>query len=163
MWSVGKRLAVFQRWRRTVPAHFYRSYTKLQQCGDCWLGSPGWSATVDALESIIRRHGKDLDFSSRSATFESVRCIHRLLKDEYFVETQEDKEQPVESSQLDALIVGPDGILEFESYRSVPEYARGPCSHQKSTTRTNPRSRQPFFPGGPAANGCAGRVNPSVA
>ena len=40
------------------------------------------------------------------------------------METQEDKEQPVESSQLDALIVGPAGIFEFESYRSVSEYAR---------------------------------------
>ena len=107
-----------------VPAHFYRDYTKLQRCGECWLGSSGWSATVDALESIIRCHGQDLDFTSRRATFESARRIHRLLKDEYFVETQEEKEQPVESSQLDALILGPAGIFEFESYRSVSEYAR---------------------------------------
>ena len=106
-----------------VPAHFYRSYTKLLRCGECWIGSSGWSATADALESIIGRHGGDLDFSSRTATFESARRIHRLLKDEYFVETQEDKEQPVESSQLDALILGPSGIFEFESYRSVSEYA----------------------------------------
>ncbi len=107
-----------------VPAHFYRDHTKLLQCGDCWLGSSGWSATVDALESIVRGHGAKLDFTSRAATFESARRIHRLLKDEYFVETQEDKEQPVESSQVDALIVGPAGIFEFESYRSVSEYAR---------------------------------------
>lgn len=107
-----------------VPAHFYRNHTKLLRCGECWLGSSGWSATVDALESIVRRHGEELEFGSRAATFETARRIHRLLKDEYFVETQEDKEQPVESSQLDALIVGPTGIFEFESYRSVSEYAR---------------------------------------
>ena len=107
-----------------VPAHFYRDFTKLLRCGECWLGSSGWSATVDALESIIRSHDRELDWSSRRATFESARRIHRLLKDDYFVETQEEKEQPVESSQLDALIVGPAGIFEFESYRSVSEYSR---------------------------------------
>ena len=108
-----------------VPAHFYRDYTKLQRCGECWLGSSGWSATVDALESIIRCHGAGPRLQLPvAATFESARRIHRLLKDEYFVETQEEKEQPVESSQLDALIVGPAGIFEFESYRSVSEYAR---------------------------------------
>ena len=107
-----------------VPKHFYRGYSKLHRCGGCWLGAAGWSATVDALDSIIREHGEELDFSSRAATFESARRIHRLLKEGYFVETQEDKEQPVESSQLDALIVGPTGVFEFESYRSVSEYAR---------------------------------------
>ena len=107
-----------------VPVHFYRDFTKLLRCGECWLGSSGWSATVDALESIIRSHDRELDWSSRRATFDSARRIHRLLKDDYFVETQEEKEQPVESSQLDALIVGPAGIFEFESYRSVSEYSR---------------------------------------
>lgn len=107
-----------------VPRHFYLNFTKLRRCGECWLGSSGWSATADALDSIVREHGGELDFRSRAATFESARRIHRLLKEGYFVETQEDKEQPVESSQIDVLILGPAGIFEFESYRSVSEYAR---------------------------------------
>lgn len=107
-----------------VPRHFYLNFTKLRRCGECWLGSAGWSATADALDSIVREHGGELDFRSRAATFESARRIHRLLKEGYFVETQEDKEQPVESSQIDVLILGPAGIFEFESYRSVSEYAR---------------------------------------
>ena len=106
-----------------VPQRYYRGYLKLQRCGACWLGVAGWSATADALESIIRNHLEELDFGSRAAVFETTRVIHRLLKDEYFVETREDKEQPVESSQLEALIVGPGGIFEFDGYRSVSEYA----------------------------------------
>ena len=107
-----------------VPQHFYRDFSKLRGCGECWLGSAGWSATADALDSIVRDHADALDFSSRAATFESARRIHRLLKKGYFIETQEDKEQPVESSQIDVLILGPAGIFEFESYRSVSEYSR---------------------------------------
>ena len=107
-----------------VPRRYYRDYTKLRKCGRCWLGVAGWSATADALDSILRHHGKELAFSSNAEVFESARTIHRLLKDEYFVETREERDQPVESSQVSALIVGPAGIFEFESYRSVSAYAR---------------------------------------
>ncbi|MGI9334075.1 MAG: MFS transporter [Gammaproteobacteria bacterium] len=108
----------------TVPARHIVNHGKLFKCGDTYLGLSGWSATYDIFESILRHYRKNLDFSSRAAIFDTATRIHKLMKDEYYVETTEDKEQPVESSQILALIANPSGIFDLESYRSVGEYTR---------------------------------------
>ena len=46
------------------------------------------------------------------------------MKDEYFIETSESDTQPVESSQMDGLVISPYGIFEFDSYRGVDEYSK---------------------------------------
>ena len=72
----------------------------------------------------MRSGNVELDFSSREAVFETARKLHEIMKSEYFMDPQEEKEQPVESSQISALIAGPSGIFELESYRSVAQYTR---------------------------------------
>ena len=46
------------------------------------------------------------------------------MKDDYFIETSENDDQPVESSQMDGLVISPQGIFEFDSYRGVDEYSK---------------------------------------
>ena len=48
--------------------------------------------------------------------------LHEKMKDNYFIETREDDDQPVESNQLDALIINKHGLYEIGSYREVNEY-----------------------------------------
>ena len=108
----------------TVPARYMVNHSKLFKCGSSLIGLSGWSATYDVFGSLIRNHRRELDFSSRVAIFDTALRIHKLMKDEYFIETHEDKEQPVESSQISMLIANPHGIFDMESYRSVGEYTR---------------------------------------
>ena len=89
-----------------------------------YVGVTGWCATSDVFESLVSRHGDKLSFTNRKAIFESFRKMHSILKKEYFINPEEDKEQPVESSQIDALIVNPNGLFELESYRAVHEYKK---------------------------------------
>ena len=105
-----------------VNAEYYANNNKILSCGESYVGLVGWSCTQDIMESIIREHASKMTLSNRADIFDSFRFIHSQLKDEYFIETSEDKDQPVESSQIAALIVGPSGIFEIESYRTVTEY-----------------------------------------
>ena len=107
-----------------VSADYYANNNKILQCGESYIGLVGWSCTQDIMESIIREHSSKMKLSNRAEIFDSFRFIHTQLKDEYFIETSEDKDQPVESSQIGALIVGPSGIFEIESYRTVTEYCK---------------------------------------
>jgi ATP-dependent protease HslVU (ClpYQ) peptidase subunit len=74
--------------------------------------------------SVVRTGKPSLDFTSRGAIFDTARKLHEIMKTDYFMDPQEDKEQPVESSQISALIANAHGIFELESYRSVAEYTR---------------------------------------
>lgn len=107
-----------------LSAEYVVNSSKLLNYGNGWLGLAGWSATQAIIESVLRRPDHDLDFGDRSAIFESARKLHGMMKNEYFVDPQEDKDQPVESSQVSALICNANGIYELESYRSVAEYQR---------------------------------------
>ncbi|MFK8032089.1 MAG: MFS transporter [Gammaproteobacteria bacterium] len=97
---------------------------KILRAGDSFVGLAGWSASQDIFESLAREQPELLKFESRASIFDSFRAMHEVMKEKYFIDTQEDKEQPVESSQVGALIVNPHGIFEIESYRSVSEYTR---------------------------------------
>jgi ATP-dependent protease HslVU (ClpYQ) peptidase subunit len=50
--------------------------------------------------------------------------LHKEMKKNYFLETYEDSSQPVESTQLDALIINKNGIFEISGYRDVHQYSR---------------------------------------
>ena len=107
-----------------VAAEYYVNNNKIVTCGESFIGLVGWSCTQDIIESLVREHASKMKLASRAEIFETFRFIHTQLKEEYFIETSEDKDQPVESSQIGALIVGPTGIFEIESYRTVTEYTK---------------------------------------
>ena len=76
------------------------------------------------FENIVENCPKQLDFSSKGGVFKSFLFLHRILKKEYFLETKEKDDQPVESSQWDCLILSPAGIFNVLSYREVSQYQR---------------------------------------
>jgi ATP-dependent protease HslVU (ClpYQ) peptidase subunit len=107
-----------------VSAEYYANNNKIVPCGESYIGLVGWSCTQDIVESLVREHLNKMKLGGRAEIFDTFRFIHAQLKEDYFIETNEDKDQPVESSQLGALIVGTSGIFEIESYRTVTEYTK---------------------------------------
>lgn len=105
-------------------AGYVRNHEKIIAFNECYLGLAGWAAAQDIMESLIRNHAPQLDFSSRGAIFETMRRVHSIIKSDYHIDTSEEKDQPVESSQLAMLIANPAGIFEVDSYRTVSEYGR---------------------------------------
>ncbi len=107
-----------------VRARYVVNHSKILKVGDSYMGMAGWAVAQDILESAVRQHPTLLDLTDRVSIFESMRALHKVLKEEYFISTDEDKDQPVESSQLSALVVSPAGMFEVESYRAVTQCER---------------------------------------
>lgn len=107
-----------------VPPEHKVNHHKLHKWGPCWLGLIGWGALGNITETLIRDYPDALDNYSRQGVFDALRGLHPILREDFFIEISEDKTQPVQSSQIDALLITPAGILGFSSYRNVNEYAR---------------------------------------
>jgi len=60
--------------------------------------------------------------NSRWEIFEMLLAVHEKLKDDYFIDTSEDSDQPVESNQLDGIVINANGIFSFGSYREVRQW-----------------------------------------
>lgn len=103
---------------------YVRNHEKIVRVGEALIGLAGWAVSQDIFESLVRHHHEELRFGSRAEIFETSRRIHGILKSEYHIDTNEEKDQPVESSQLAMLIASAGGLFEIDSYRTVSEYER---------------------------------------
>lgn len=50
------------------------------------------------------------NLSSRDEICGTLMRLHGIMKEDCFVETKENKDQPVESNQLDALVINQNGL-----------------------------------------------------
>ena len=65
-----------------------------------------------------------LDFSDKSAIFETFRKLHPILKEQHFLNPKEEEDDPYESTQITALIANEHGIFGVYSMREVFEYTQ---------------------------------------
>jgi ATP-dependent protease HslVU (ClpYQ) peptidase subunit len=106
-----------------LSAEFDRSYDKILRHGDSYIGLCGSAAHQLVFESLLKE-GKDIDLSSKTAIFETLRKLHPVLKEQHFLNPKEDEEDPYESTQITALVANPRGIFGVYSMREVFEYTR---------------------------------------
>lgn len=97
---------------------------KILRFGDAYIGLTGTAAHAHVLSSILRKYSKKLSFKSVSDIFETYLRLHPILKDEYYLKTDEEDDDEYESSQIEALIANPYGIFGMFSWRDVEEYTR---------------------------------------
>lgn len=98
--------------------------SKLYVVEDNVIGVVGWNAVCSLFEYVAEEHKEIFNFSDRKNILKTLFKLHTLLKNEYFLETHEDREQPVESIQLRAIIINCHGIYEINSYREVNHYSK---------------------------------------
>lgn len=98
-------------------------WDKIFHAHSSYFSISGSAAHDLVLQSLLRRV-KTLDFSSRLAIFESFRKLHPKLKEDFFLKTEEEEDDPYESSQITALIANRSGIYGVYSMREVYEYQR---------------------------------------
>jgi len=105
-----------------VNAKYVHDRDKLFSVNNSVIGITGWSATSQILEHLIQTDPSAFKLNNRWEIFETLLALQERLKNEYFIETNEDSDQPVESNQLDGLIINSSGIFQFGSYREVHQY-----------------------------------------
>lgn len=107
-----------------VNSKYIENKNKLFSVNGSVVGVTGWSATSQILEHLLETEPKLFNLNSRWAIFETFVALQEKLKDDYFIEPREDSDQPVESNQLDGLVINSNGLFQFSSYREVHQYTK---------------------------------------
>ncbi|MDR3410252.1 MAG: MFS transporter [Formivibrio sp.] len=98
-------------------------WNKIFESHNSYFSISGSAAHDLVLQSLLKKV-KTLSFGSRMAIFESFRKLHPKLKEDFFLKTEEEEDDPYESSQITALIANASGIYGVYSLREVYEYQR---------------------------------------
>ncbi|MBT3205563.1 MAG: MFS transporter [Gammaproteobacteria bacterium] len=105
-------------------AEFIVNSDKIIQFADFYMGIVGSAAHQLVLKSLFNHHADKIDFSNQLAIFNSLKQIHPILKDEYYLNSKDEDEDPYESSRVDSLIMTSKGIYGLYSLREVDEYTQ---------------------------------------
>ena len=99
------------------------SHSKMFCHGDTWFGIIGSVAHSFALREAMCQ-SEALDFSSTDAIYRSFLDLHPILKEETFLKTDEEEDDPYESGQMEVLLVNGSGLYTVHSYRDVIAYTK---------------------------------------
>jgi ATP-dependent protease HslVU (ClpYQ) peptidase subunit len=110
------------------PAEFVSDSDKIIRfsgyTSDNYMGIVGSAAHQLVMQSLIINHADKIDFSNRLSIFNTLKTIHPILKEEYFLNSKEEDDDSYESSRVDALIMNANGIFGLYSLREVDQYSR---------------------------------------
>ena len=76
------------------------------------------------IKSLLANHADKIDFSNQLSIFESLKQVHPILKEEYFLNSKDEDQDDYETSRIDGLLMTPRGIFGIYSMREVDEYTR---------------------------------------
>lgn len=102
----------------------YEANEKIIQFGDSYLSFSGSTAHFPVMRKLLTSIGPEYSLYGRDQVFETFSRVHELLKDKFFLKTQEEEDDPYESSQITGLIANPSGIYGVYSYREVFSFER---------------------------------------
>lgn len=110
------------------PAEFVSDSDKIIRfsgyTSDNYMGIVGSAAHQLVMQNLIINHADKIDFSNRLSIFNTLKTIHPILKEEYFLNSKEEDDDSYESSGVDALIMNANGIFGLYSLREVDRYSR---------------------------------------
>ena len=113
---------------------------KIMEWGESYIGIVGSIALNMILRDVIINEKKTPDFSSSVEIYKYFKKLHPVLKEKYYLKTDEDENDPVESSQFEIVIVNKYGMFgvhslrdvycfkKFWAYGSGKDYAKGAMS-----------------------------------
>lgn len=107
------------------PAEFVADYEKIIPFApNNYIGIVGSAAHHLVMQNLLQKHADKVDFTDRATIFESMRQLHPILKDDYFLNSKDEEGDAYESSHVDALIMNPNGVFGLYSLREVDQYTR---------------------------------------
>lgn len=105
-------------------AAYVQNHEKILQIGDTYVGMTGPATFKLILRDYFTENGGDTRLDNPSAIFRAWNRLHRALKDRYFLLGEEDKEDALESSRIDVLLLNRHGIFGVAAHRTVQEFSR---------------------------------------
>jgi ATP-dependent protease HslVU (ClpYQ) peptidase subunit len=105
-------------------ADYVVNSTKLFRAGASWLAVTGNATFKHILPDWFGGLDETPALDSVADIFRTWNRLHGDLKDRYFLQPEEDKEDAIESTRVDVLIANPRGIFGVSGQRTVQEFAR---------------------------------------
>ncbi len=105
-------------------AEYVLNHEKILQIGDTFIGITGPATFKLILRDYFSENGSDARLDSAANIFRTWNRLHRALKDRYFLQGEEDKEDALESSRIDVLMLNRHGIFGVAAHRTVQEFSR---------------------------------------
>lgn len=102
----------------------YEANHKIFQVGESYVTLAGTAAHFPVMRKLLTEMGNDCRLRTRDEVFETYTRVHQILKENYFLNTKEEEDDPYESSQITSLIANPYGIFGVYSYREVFSFDR---------------------------------------
>ncbi len=106
------------------PADYVVNHEKIIKVGSSYVGLAGTLTTDLALREYFSKPGARAKLTSVADIFQTWNKLHRVLKEEYFLNSTESDDRAYQSSRMDALIANPYGIFGVGPYRSVQEFTK---------------------------------------
>lgn len=98
--------------------------SKILQVQDTFIGITGSTTHKLVMHSYFSEPERSYSFKNKHDIFETWREMHEVLKEEYHLNPQDDKDDPYESTQIVSLIANCYGIFGVYPLRSVIEFTK---------------------------------------
>lgn len=105
-------------------ADYIVNHQKLLKVGESWLGITGPATAHLILEDYFAGLDAPPSLATPLEIFRVWNTLHAAMKDNYFLQVEEDKEDEVESTRIDVLIANPHGIFGVSAHRTVQEFSK---------------------------------------
>jgi ATP-dependent protease HslVU (ClpYQ) peptidase subunit len=105
-------------------ADYIANHDKIQKVGDTYLAITGTTTFKTIARDYFGGRGVRPRFDSPIEIFRTWQRFHAVLKDRYFLQPTEDKDDALESSRMDVLFANPHGIFGIAAHRTVQEYSK---------------------------------------
>lgn len=102
----------------------YEANNKIFKVGNSYITLAGSAAHFPVMRKLLTDMRDACRLSSRDEVFETYSKVHQILKENYYLNTKEEEDDPYESSQIVSLIANPHGIFGVYSYREVFSFDR---------------------------------------
>lgn len=105
-------------------AEYVVNHEKIIQVNDSYIAITGSATFKLILADYFADAGADACLDNPTQIFKSWNKLHAALKEHYFLQTEEDKDDELESSRMDVLIANPHGIFGVAAHRTVQEFSK---------------------------------------
>ena len=112
-WGTGKESAAY-----------IANNDKIVRAGDTWIGAAGSATFKLIMRDYFAQPKVKPRFDSTINIFKTWQTFHAALKERYFLNAADDKDDSIESSRFDVLLANPRGIFGVGAHRTVQEYIK---------------------------------------
>jgi len=105
-------------------SEYVANHEKIIRVGDSYVAITGSATFKLILADYFASLEETPPLDSVASIFGVWNALHGVLKEQYYLQTGEDKEEDLESSRMDVLIANPYGIFGVAAHRTVQEFSK---------------------------------------